>query len=165
MEAVQSALWPPPTSGLNRLATTSPRRYQGGLLMVHTFSLKISNKRGLWQYKTFDHDIVNMLHMRVLLNKICLVLGYDYNERNNVYLFSVSPEPFEGYQFALKKMKEQWDGYGTGCYYTVTQSKLPEQFRAEGLFPAFVKDKYLCIEWPEAIYVKLELSKTGAIVN
>ena len=52
-------------------------------------------------------------------------------------LFAASSKPFEGYQLGLKKMKEGHDGCVMSCYYTGSESRFAEAFRAEGLFPSF----------------------------
>jgi len=135
-------------------------------MKVHAFSLKVGGKGGMWQYKVAEnHDKIMLHRMRHILNKVCQLLGYDYEDRDQFYLFSASDEPFEGYQLALSKVKQEFDGYGgMGCVYTVIESKLAEQFRAEGLLPSFVKDRYLH-EWPEKLYVKLEATADHGIIN
>ena len=133
---------------------------------VHFFSLKIGGKGGMWQYNIAEnHDKIMLHRMRHILNKTCQLLGYDYEIGTRSDLFSISKEPFEGYQLALSKMREEFDGYGgMGCVYNVVESRLSEQFRAEGLLPAFVKDSYLH-EWPEKVYIKLEATANHGIIN
>jgi hypothetical protein len=139
---------------------------EGGSKMgvVHVFSLKVGTAHGVWQYKlSGTHDKVMMHSLRHILNKTCQFLGFDYSDRSVVYLFHFSAEPFEGCQICLERMREARDGVGVGCYYRVKQSSI-SNFKAEGLFPAFVNSSYLRT-WPERIYFRLEKSITGGIVN
>jgi len=128
---------------------------------VHAFSLKVGSSHGLWQYKfSGTHERVVLHQMRHILNKTCQLLGYDYLDRSSVYLFAFSSGPFEEHQVCLQKMRE---AAGGGCYYMVSSSRIGD-FRAEGLFPTFVRAYYLQ-EWPDKIYFKLEKSLAGGIVN
>jgi hypothetical protein len=131
---------------------------------VHVFSLKVGTSHGIWQYKlSGTHDRVMMHGLRDILNKTCQLLGFDYADRSVVYLLYFSAEPFQGNQVCLERMREAWDGSGTGCYYRVKQSSIGD-IKAKGLFPAIVNTSYLR-SWPERIYFKLEKSFAGGIVN
>ena len=128
---------------------------------IRVISLKIGTSHGLWQFKlSGTHDRVMMHSLRHILDKTCQLLGYDHADRSNVYLFSFSSESFEGYQVCLEKMRTAADG---GCHYRVKQSNIGA-FMANGVFPAIVNANYLGA-WPERIYLKLEKSLTGGIVN
>jgi hypothetical protein len=130
--------------------------------MVHTFSLKVGKKFGYWQFKyEYNHDKVLFTSMRFILNKTCLLLGYDYEDRDQVYLCSVSAEPFDGYHLALSRAKEK-EGYD-GCVYRVAESRIGD-FDAESKVPSFIREKYL-ITWPETMYMKLEKTSSSAIIN
>jgi len=131
---------------------------------VHVFSLKVGTSHGVWQYKlSGTHDRVMMHSLRHILNKTCQLLGFDIRDRSIVYLFSFSAEPFQSYHICLERIREAWDGNGTGCYYRVERSNIGK-LTGEGLFPAFVNTDYLR-SWPQRIYFRLEKSLTGGIVN
>ena len=84
-----------------------------------------------------------MYSLRQILDKTCLLLGYDTADRSVIYLFHFSAESFEGYQVRLERIRE---GSGGGCYYRVIQSNIGD-FTASGLFPVIVKTNYLHA-WP-----------------
>ena len=130
--------------------------------VVHTFSLKVGKKFGYWQFKyEYSHDKVLFTSMRFILNKTCFLLGYDYEDRDQVYLCSLSDEPFDGYQLALSRLtdKEEHDG----CVYKITESRIGE-FDAESKVPAFIKEKYL-VTWPDTLFMKLATTSSSGIVN
>ena len=128
---------------------------------VHVISLKVGTSHGLWQFKlSGTHDRVMMHGLRHILDKTCQLLGYNYADRSAVYLFYFSAEPFEGYQVCLEKMRESPDG---GYNYHVVQSNIGG-FQARGRFPSFIKTDYLH-GWPAEIYLKVEKSAAGGVVN
>jgi hypothetical protein len=127
---------------------------------IQAFSLKVGTSHGLWQYKhRGTHDRIMMHGLRDVLNKTCQLLGYDSTDRSAICLFYFSAQPFPGYQVNLEKVREKLDG----CYYRVKGSNIGP-FKAVGLFPVIVNSDYLH-SWPAGIYVKLERSPAGGIVN
>jgi hypothetical protein len=122
--------------------------------MIFKFSIKVGTKFGMWQYKEAQtHDKILITKLSHILKKTCTLLGYDYTDRDAIYLLSFSADPVEGYHLRLDRMnKEESDGRGAGRYHNVGESKLSETLRAEGLIPSFVKARYLK-EWPERVYL------------
>ena len=129
---------------------------------VHVFSLKVGTAHGLWQYKVSGtHEKIVLHSLRHILDATCQLLGFDATDRSVVYLFRFSAEPFQDFQVCLVKTRETSDG----CRYRVDESGIGiGEFRAEGVFPSFVRTSYLGA-WPERIYFTLERSMTGGIVN
>jgi hypothetical protein len=129
--------------------------------VVHTLSEKVGNSHGLWQYKLAGtHERVILHGARSILDGTCRLLGFDGADRSTVYLFSFSAQPFPGFQVCVEKVREAGDA---GCFYKVSLSLIGD-FRARGQLPGALNDRYFR-GWPEKIYLKLERSLTGEIVN
>jgi hypothetical protein len=127
----------------------------------HALSLKVGTSHGLWQYKlSGTHERVIVHGMRHILDATCLLLGLDRADREAIYLFHFSAEPFQGYHVCLEKMKEV---PGTGCYYRVHHSTIGA-LQAKGLIPAPVGTRYLH-GWPDRIFFTLEKSAVGGVVS
>ena len=66
-------------------------------------TIKKSNKRGLWQIKEDNHDLVSLSSAHDLVQKCMFLSGIDTSDRRMAHWSTFSDEPFEGYQLKLEK--------------------------------------------------------------
>jgi hypothetical protein len=133
---------------------------------IYKFSLKVGHKLKHWQYKiAATHEVTILMGMVFLLNKVCILLGYDYKDRDMIYDFSMSDAPFEGYQIMLHRMDDvplEVD-QRLGRLYSVELSTIGD-FQAEPCVPEFFNNKYFK-HWPDHIFFKFEKTTGSGIIN
>lgn len=65
-------------------------------------SIKKSFKRGLWQIKEPNHNIISLGHAHDMIEKCMFIENIDFSNRESVHKFIFSDTPLEDYTCQLK---------------------------------------------------------------
>ena len=115
--------------------------------MICSVSIKKSLKRGLWQMKEVkDHNVTAFGRAHDVLEKCMFLSQINVSDRNAIYNFIFSDEPFEGYQMKLERKDD---------FFHIVDV---EEFAGKAQFPNEIF-KYL--KYPEYLYIKIERAPAG----
>ena len=75
--------------------------------MICEANIKKSNKRGLWQIKEEDHNLISLQDMHDLIEKCLFMKGFDFTDRSKVYKMIYADEPLDN-GFLLKRIDNKY---------------------------------------------------------
>lgn len=68
---------------------------------IFCYSIKQSKKRGMWQIKGANHELVSLLGMHPLIHQVLPEFGVDRDDRSSLLKLCMSAQPFDGAQMEL----------------------------------------------------------------
>jgi len=122
------------------------------------FTIKKSRKKGFWQAKSGEHEIIHLSYFEPVLKPLIHSLGWDPEDSGPVYRMNMSTEAFEGFQLKLELApcpEQLCDINYQGQYYTVAECILPGLHGEGGILHSKVLDAFWT-EPPGTLWVSFE---------